>query len=77
LPSSTLTVRGDHITLVQAVKRVGLAETGGQAKHLVRTGTVRVNGEAEDRPARKLHPGDRFGIEDQEWLLVAETDDPI
>jgi ribosome-associated protein len=57
---ATLTLRGDHITLAQAVKAAGLAETGGQAKMIVRTGVVRVNGEVETRPGRKLHEGDRF-----------------
>lgn len=57
---STITLRGDHITLAQAVKAAGLVETGGQAKMLIRAGTVRVNGEVETRPGRKLHEGDRF-----------------
>ena len=33
---NTLPLRGEHITLAQAVKVVGLASTGGQAKLIVR-----------------------------------------
>src|SRR5262249_34412884 len=53
-----ITLRGEHITLAQAVKVAGLADTGGQAKLLVRAGKVRVNGSREERPGHKLHAGD-------------------
>jgi ribosome-associated protein len=67
-------LRGEHITLAHAVKAVGLAGSGGEAKHLVRGGTVRVNGVAEIQPGRKLRAGDRFGPSDgAEWTVVAET----
>ena len=55
-----ITLRGEFITLAQAVKAAGLADTGGQAKILVREGDVRVNGDAENRPGRKLREGDRL-----------------
>jgi ribosome-associated protein len=63
-------LHGTHITLAQAIKAVGLAASGGQAKHLVRGGGVTVNGTAETHPGRKLFPGDRFAAgPDQEWLV--------
>jgi ribosome-associated protein len=66
----TLTLQGDHITLAQAVKAAGLAGSGGQAKHLVRSGTVIVNGTVETQPGRKLHAGDRFGLAGgAEWSI--------
>jgi ribosome-associated protein len=69
----TLTVRGDHITLAQALKVAGLAGSGGQAKHLVREGNVTVNGVAVNQPGRKLVPGDRLRVDDgEEWVLVGE-----
>lgn len=68
----SLLLRGDHITLAQAVKAAGLAGTGGQAKMLVREGIFRVNGEPVTQPGRKLHAGDRFGREgDEEWTITA------
>ena len=57
---NTLPLRGEHITLAQALKVVGQAGSGGQAKHLVRDGQVTVNGVVETQPGRKLHDGDRF-----------------
>ena len=69
--SRTLALRGDHITLAQAVKAVGLAGSGGQAKVLVRAGTVTVNGAPATQPGRKLHAGDRFGTaEGGEWTIT-------
>ena len=68
----TLALRGDHITLAQAVKAVGLADTGGQAKVLVRAGAVLVNGTAETQPGRKLRAGDRFGPQGGgQWTITA------
>jgi ribosome-associated protein len=69
---ATLALRGDHITLAQALKAVGLADTGGQAKFMVREGTAVVNGEPAAQPGRKLRVGDRFGIVGGgEWTIIA------
>src|SRR5438445_316088 len=55
----TLPLHGDHITLAQAVKAAGFADSGGHAKHLVRDGGVTVNGQPATQPGRKLVAGDR------------------
>jgi ribosome-associated protein len=66
----TLALRGEYITLAQAVKAVGLADSGGQAKVLVREGLVSVNGDVVTQPGRKLRAGDRFGTaEAGEWAI--------
>lgn len=65
-----LSLRGEHVTLAQAVKAAGFADTGGQAKHLIREGTVTVNGQVETRPGRKLFSGDRFSVRGgSEWTV--------
>jgi ribosome-associated protein len=46
------------ITLGQFVKLAGLAATGGDAKRLVVSGLVRVNGEIDTRRGHKLVSGD-------------------
>jgi ribosome-associated protein len=63
-------IRTDFITLQQLLKIEGFIETGGQAKMLLPTLDVRVNGEKEQRRGRKLYPqdvveigGKRFEIE--------------
>jgi ribosome-associated protein len=68
---TTLTLQGDHITLAQALKAAGLAGSGGQAKQLVRSGAVSVNGAVETQPGRKLHAGDRFAVAGgAEWSIT-------
>jgi ribosome-associated protein len=66
-----LALRGEHITVAQAVKAAGLADTGGQAKYLVRLGSVSVNGAVETQPGRKLRAGDRFQLDGgPEWTIT-------
>jgi ribosome-associated protein len=68
---TTLNLRGEYITLAHALKAAALADTGGQAKHLVRSGAVTVNGAGESQPGRKLRAGDRFGIAGgPEWTIT-------
>jgi ribosome-associated protein len=68
----TITLRGEHITLAHAVKAAGLADTGGQAKLLVREGQITVNGEQVTQPGRKLRAGDRFGMAGgAEWTIIS------
>jgi ribosome-associated protein len=70
-PPRTIPLRGEYITLAQAVKAAGLADSGGQAKHLVRSGGVTVNGAAVTQPGRKLRAGDRFGAAGGgEWTIT-------
>ena len=51
-------LRGDHITLGQLLKLVGMAGTGGDAKRFLEEMAVLVNGETESRRGRKLRKGD-------------------
>ena len=48
----------DTLRLDQFLKLRGIAGTGGQAKLLVQSGEVQVNGEVETRRRRKLAVGD-------------------
>lgn len=52
-------MQDDTIKLDQFLKFQGLAQTGGQAKLLIQSGEVRVNGAIETRRGRKLVKGDR------------------
>jgi len=56
-------LRGEFVTLVQAMKVVGQVGSGGEGKVLIRGGVATVNGEVELRPGRKLRVGDTFGFE--------------
>src|SRR5262249_8558930 len=66
----TIPLRGEHITVAQAVKAAGLAGSGGQAKSLVRGGVGSGNRSVETQPGRKLRAGDRFRVGDgDEWTV--------
>ena len=53
---------GEFIKLDQFLKWQGLVETGGQAKQLIQSGAVRVNGQVETRRGRKLVTGDSVTV---------------
>ncbi|WP_199336531.1 RNA-binding S4 domain-containing protein [Oscillatoria sp. FACHB-1407] len=50
------------IKLDQFLKWVGVAPTGGQAKLLIQSGEVQVNGAVETRRGRQLVTGDRVSV---------------
>jgi ribosome-associated protein len=50
------------IKLDQFLKWQQLAQTGGEAKMLIQTGQVSVNGEVETRRGRKLLAGDTVAL---------------
>lgn len=57
------------ITLSDALKLSGFADTGGQAKRLVQEGSVRVNGEVEQRRKRRLREGDEIEVGGERFVL--------
>ena len=59
------------IRLGQYLKFANLAETGGQARELIASGMVSVNGEVETRRGRQLAPGDRIALGDEVVRVVA------
>ena len=52
----------ETIRLDQFMKLVGLAKSGGEAKHLIQSGQVLVNGTLETRRSRKLTVGDEVAL---------------
>ncbi|MFM2430237.1 MAG: hypothetical protein RLZZ511_1450 [Cyanobacteriota bacterium] len=58
-----------YIKLDQFLKLAGIADTGGQAKILIQTGEVDVNGTMEQRRGRKLVQGDRVIVFDQSYTV--------
>ena len=66
---------GTFIKLDQFLKWQGLVETGGQAKQLIQSGAVRVNGQVETRRGRKLVDGDTVTLGRKTYTvkLTSET----
>lgn len=61
------------MTLDQFLKRVGVVESGGQAKLAIQDGYVTVNGQLETRRGRKLAPGDVVVVDEQHEFVVPAT----
>jgi ribosome-associated protein len=60
---------GEVIDLQDFLKLAGLVDTGGEAKFLIQTGEVRLNGEVETRRRKKIMRGDRVKLGGQEHLV--------
>jgi len=63
-------IRGEMIRLGELLKLAGVVGTGGEAKLLLASTEVRVNGELESRRGRQLRSGDEVVVGD-EALRVA------
>lgn len=66
------TIEGEYIELIQLLKVLGIAQTGGHAKFIVDEGEVIRNGEVELRKRAKLVAGDRIELEGIQIDLVSE-----
>ena len=64
-------VSDGQIRLGQFLKLADLVETGSQARPLLESGTVQVNGETETRRGRQLRRGDVVEVEGAEPVTVA------
>lgn len=64
-------ISGGMIRLGQLLKLAGLAGSGSEAKELLLSGEVAVNGEPEERRGRQLRPGDVVHAGGEELRLVA------
>ncbi|MFI5612493.1 RNA-binding S4 domain-containing protein [Amycolatopsis sp. NPDC051903] len=61
-PLRDVPITGEPIRLGQFLKLAGLAEDGGDAKDLIESGEVKVNGEVETRRGRQLSDGDVVAV---------------
>ena len=64
-------IRGDTIRLGQLLKLAGVVGAGGELKAFLATERVLVNGEADARRGRQLHPGDVVAAAGEELRIVA------
>lgn len=65
----------ETIELDQFLKLAEVCQSGGQAKHLIQSGGVLVNGVIEMRRGKKLRPGDSVSVGGEEFIVGSDTDD--
>lgn len=63
-----------HIELAQVLKLAALVGTGGEAKHVIQSGFVSVNGEVNTRRSSKLKAGDIVHFDAYEIHIKGESD---
>jgi len=61
------------IQLDQFLKLANVVQSGGEAKHLIQGGEVKLNGEIETRRKKKLQQGDIIEIFD--YVLEVQVED--
>lgn len=64
----------EYIKLDQFLKLAQIAETGGEAKHLILSGQIMVNNIIETRRGRKLYHGDVVIFDGEEMVVEVEAD---
>lgn len=62
----------DFIRLDQFLKLNGVMSSGGEAKHFIREGNVKVNGAVETRRGKKLRAGDVVEALGQRFQIATE-----
>ncbi len=68
-------IRGTTIRLGQLLKLAGIVDSGADARELLSAERVTVNGEAESRRGRQLHPGDMVEAGGHALRVTATTDE--
>ncbi|HLW29812.1 MAG TPA: RNA-binding S4 domain-containing protein [Brumimicrobium sp.] len=63
-------LEGEYIELIQLLKAVGIAQTGGHAKMIVDNGGVIRDGEVESRKRAKIRNGDVIEVEEQVKITI-------
>ena len=61
--------------LDQYLKFTGIVQTGGDAKMIIRSGKISVNGIAENRRGRKLIDGDQITFANETYIVP--NSDPL
>lgn len=69
-------VRAEPIRLGQLLKLAGIIDSGSDAKHLLASELVLVNGQRETRRGRQLRDGDRVHALEQELRVTLAPRDP-
>lgn len=62
----------DNISLIQLLKVVGLARSGGEAQQLVVQGMVKLNGSVETRKRAKIRKGDIVECADKKIIITQQ-----
>ena len=63
-------LREEYIKLGQALKAVGLVDSGVDAKFVIQNGEVKLNGQIEYQRGKKLYNGDVVTFENNTFKVI-------
>ena len=72
--SETLLIRDDMIRLGQALKLANVVEDGVDARDVITSGQILVNGVVETRRGRQLHVGDVITLVDFDLEVTIQSE---
>ncbi|HLV41980.1 MAG TPA: RNA-binding S4 domain-containing protein [Brumimicrobium sp.] len=70
MESIEFNLEGEYIELIQLLKAVGIAQTGGHAKMIVENGNVIREGEVETRKRAKIRKNDVLEVDEQLKIII-------
>lgn len=68
------TLRSEYVELCQLLKATGIATSGGEGKHLVASGEVKVDGHAESRKTAKIRAGQKVECRGTRIVVAGAAD---
>lgn len=68
--SQTIELTREPVELYKLLKFEGLAESGGQARHFVAEGLVKVNGQIETQKRKKIVAGDEIEFQGEVFTVT-------
>ncbi len=66
-------LKDEHIRLCDLLKLAGIADSGGQGKHMVAGGEVTVDGQAETRKTAKIRAGQSIECHGVKVVVLAKA----
>lgn len=69
-----VSITTEYIKLDQLIKFAGIAMTGGDAKDMILSGMVSVNGEECTQRGKKMRPGDSCTLYFEDETVVIKVD---
>ncbi len=64
----------ETIELDRFLKMAQVAQSGGEAKVIIKSGVVQVNGIVETRRGRKLRPGDMVEVNGEQYVIESDNE---
>ncbi|MGM0495278.1 MAG: S4 domain-containing protein YaaA [Bacillota bacterium] len=66
-------IKTEYITLGQFLKHISIVSSGGEVKFFLKNNKIFVNSENENRRGKKLYPGDKISILNEDYKIIKDV----